>query len=136
MKRLMMHPSVLPKPVREFRPEVSPHIEMVVHRLMAKRPEDRFQTPAELVEALTTHQLHTQANGRSSDVSLTRSPRMAPAPLPTGRAGKLREDEANGKHLRGKAAEKATHRPPLADTAAVSPASHALQLIPARHTPH
>jgi len=129
MKKLMMHQSVLPKPVREFRPEVSRHIEMVVHRLMAKRPEDRFQTPAELVEALTTHQLHTQANARSSDVPLTRSPRMAPAPLPTGREGKLREEEANGKHLRGKAAEEETHRPPLADTVAVSSASDALQLI-------
>src|SRR5205823_10170584 len=88
MKKLMMHQSVLPKPVREFRPEVSPHIEMVVHRLMAKRPEDRFQTPAELVEALTTHQLHTatlsspsqKANGRHPK---SRSPsELTPIPSP------------------------------------------------------
>jgi serine/threonine protein kinase len=61
MKKLMMHQSMLPRPVRELRPEVSPHIEMVVHRLLAKRPEERFQTPADLIEALTTHQLHSSA---------------------------------------------------------------------------
>jgi eukaryotic-like serine/threonine-protein kinase len=60
MKKLMMHQTMLPKPVREFRPEVAAHIEMVVHRLLAKRPEDRYQVPAELIEALTTHQLHTK----------------------------------------------------------------------------
>jgi serine/threonine protein kinase len=79
MKKLMMHQSVLPKPVREFRPDVSPQIEMVVHRLMAKRPEDRFQTPAELMEALTTHQLHVEtvdSIGLSSYV-LHRPPRPA-----------------------------------------------------------
>jgi len=82
MKKLMMHQSMLPKPVREFRPEVSPQIEMVVHRLMAKRPEDRFQAPAELVEALTTHQLHSEAlSGIGSSLySLNRQPRT---PLPT-----------------------------------------------------
>jgi serine/threonine protein kinase len=93
MKKLMMHQSMLPQPVREFRQDVSPHIEMVVHRLLAKRPEDRFQTPAELIEALTTHQLHTatlssptsKTNGRHSK---SRSPSaLSPIPSPPAAAG-------------------------------------------------
>jgi serine/threonine protein kinase len=118
MKKLMMHQSVLPNPVREFRPEVSPHIEMVVHRLMAKRPEDRFQTPADLVEALTTHQLHTEANGRSSSViSVPRSPRPE-TPVNLKR-----------KHPPVKAGEEETRRTPFVDTVAVPATSDSLQLI-------
>jgi serine/threonine protein kinase len=118
MKKLMMHQTVLPNPVREFRPEVSPHIEMVVHRLMAKRPEDRFQTPADLVEALTTHQLHTEANGRSSSViSVPRSPRPE-TPVNLKR-----------KHPPVKAGEEETRRTPFVDTVAVPTTSDSLQLI-------
>ena len=96
MKKLMMHQSALPKPVREFRPEVSPQIEMVVHRLMAKRPEDRFQIPADLVEALTTHRLHSEATG-SSLYALNRQPRKASPPdekiSSPGSNGKIKHDE-------------------------------------------
>jgi serine/threonine-protein kinase len=38
--------------VRQLRPEVSPALDAVVYRLMAKRPPDRFATPAELVSTL------------------------------------------------------------------------------------
>ncbi|HEV2946308.1 MAG TPA: serine/threonine-protein kinase [Gemmataceae bacterium] len=136
MKKLMMHQTMLPNPVREFRPEVSPHIEMVVHRLMAKRPEDRFQTPAELVEALTTHQLHTAANGPSSLFALNRGRSLDSPPLPgpdsgTGMDTGRSTGGTNGKHLQRKAAEEETHRPPIADTLAVSSASDSLQLIAA-----
>jgi len=140
MKKLMMHQTMLPKPVREFRPEVSPHIEMVVHRLMAKRPEDRFQSPAELVEALTTHQLHAAANGPSSLFALNRGRSLdslpVPPPLPVPDSGTGMDTGrgtggANGKHLQGRAAEEETHRPPVADTLAVPSASDSLQLIAA-----
>src|SRR5438128_318540 len=79
MKKLMMHQSMLPRPVREFRPEVSPHIEMVVHRLLAKRPEDRFQAPADLIEALTTHQLHSATLPNSLGEARRPSVRLTPA---------------------------------------------------------
>jgi len=99
MKKLMMHQSTLPKPVREFRAEVSPHIEMVVHRLMAKRPEDRFQTPGDLVDALTTHQLHSEAKetGQSSLFALNRRSRPTLPPEENtsspGPNGKIKQDE-------------------------------------------
>ncbi len=40
------------EPVEKLRPEVSPDLAAVVRRLMAKRPEDRYQTPAELAAVL------------------------------------------------------------------------------------
>jgi serine/threonine-protein kinase len=52
IKKLMMHQMAQAKPIREWRPDVPPGIEAVVERLMAKRPEDRYQTPGELAEVL------------------------------------------------------------------------------------
>jgi serine/threonine-protein kinase len=52
MEKLLKHRIETPKPVDKLRPEVPPGVVAVVQRLMAKKPEDRFQTPAELVKAL------------------------------------------------------------------------------------
>src|SRR5439155_12600870 len=41
-----------PTPVEYLRLDVPQHVAALVHRLMAKEPADRFQTPAELAEAL------------------------------------------------------------------------------------
>src|SRR5262249_3810256 len=51
-RKLIGHQAEEPRPVEELRPEVPPGVAAVVRRLMAKRPEDRFQTPAELAEFL------------------------------------------------------------------------------------
>ncbi|MFO0804584.1 MAG: serine/threonine-protein kinase [Gemmataceae bacterium] len=42
-----------PKPIREIRPEVPPEIEAIVVKMMAKKPEDRFQLPSDVMAALT-----------------------------------------------------------------------------------
>jgi serine/threonine protein kinase len=52
MRKLMMHQSEDAKPVRELQPEVPASLDAIVRRLMAKRKEDRFQTPADLADAL------------------------------------------------------------------------------------
>jgi serine/threonine-protein kinase len=52
MQRLLRHRNGRPRPVESLRPEVPPGVAAVVRKLMARRPEDRYQTPAELVEAL------------------------------------------------------------------------------------
>jgi serine/threonine-protein kinase len=52
VQRLMRHQREEPQPVRERRPAVSAALAEVVHRLLAKRPEDRYQTPGELARAL------------------------------------------------------------------------------------
>jgi serine/threonine-protein kinase len=41
-----------PRPVEQLRPHVPPAIAAVVRKLMAPRPEDRYQTPAEVLAAL------------------------------------------------------------------------------------
>jgi tRNA A-37 threonylcarbamoyl transferase component Bud32 len=52
MEKLLAHRTREPVPVEEARPEVPPAVAAVVRRLMAKQPEDRYQTPAEAAEAL------------------------------------------------------------------------------------
>ncbi len=49
---LLKHQMERPRPLGEVRPDVSAGLNAVVMRLLAKRPEERYQTPAELAEAL------------------------------------------------------------------------------------
>jgi serine/threonine-protein kinase len=50
--KLIRHQLDEPTPVEQLRPEVPPEVAGVVRKLMAKKPEDRYQTPAEVAEAL------------------------------------------------------------------------------------
>ncbi len=52
IQKLDRHRWEEPEPVERLRPEVSPELRAVLRRLMAKRPEDRYQTPAEAALAL------------------------------------------------------------------------------------
>ncbi len=49
---VLAHQLLEPLPLDEVRPDVPPEVQAVLRKLMAKRPEDRYQTPAEVVEAL------------------------------------------------------------------------------------
>jgi serine/threonine-protein kinase len=51
-QKLVWHQIKEPVPVNRFRPDLPPELVRVVHTLLRKRPEDRYQTPAELFEAL------------------------------------------------------------------------------------
>jgi serine/threonine protein kinase len=51
-QKLMWHQTRNPKPIREVRPEVPVEVAAVLEKMMAKNPEDRYATPAELAEAL------------------------------------------------------------------------------------
>lgn len=51
-QKLIWHQTRQPKPVRSLRPEVPEGIAAVIEKLMAKDREQRYQTPAEVVEAL------------------------------------------------------------------------------------
>jgi serine/threonine-protein kinase len=53
IQKLDKHRWEEPQPVEQARPEVPPELAAVVRRLMAKRPEDRYQTPGEVAAALT-----------------------------------------------------------------------------------
>lgn len=52
MEKLLKHRIEAPKPLDQLRPDVPPALVSVVQRLMAKKPADRFQTPAELATVL------------------------------------------------------------------------------------
>jgi serine/threonine-protein kinase len=51
-ERLYKHLQVEPPNIREFNPDVPDKLWAVLRRMLAKRPDDRFQTPAELLDAL------------------------------------------------------------------------------------
>jgi WD40 repeat protein/tRNA A-37 threonylcarbamoyl transferase component Bud32 len=51
-EKLLQHQLDEPEPLERLRPGVAPAVVAVVRRLMAKRPADRYQTPAELTAGL------------------------------------------------------------------------------------
>jgi serine/threonine protein kinase len=51
-QKLIGHMLWAPKSVREVRPDVADALVVVLEKMMAKNPWERYQTPAELVEAL------------------------------------------------------------------------------------
>src|SRR5262249_35095280 len=54
IEKLLHHQLDEPRPLEELRPEVPPPVREVVRRLMAKEPNDRYQTPAEVAQVLAS----------------------------------------------------------------------------------
>lgn len=52
VEKMMAHQTKDPQPIHEFNPDVPDTVVEVVHRLMAKKPEDRFSGLDEVVESL------------------------------------------------------------------------------------
>jgi phosphate ABC transporter phosphate-binding protein len=52
IQKLLFHQSRDPEPIRSLRPEVPEGLAAVVEKMFKKNPADRYQTPAELIEAL------------------------------------------------------------------------------------
>ncbi len=50
----------VPRPIREVNPDVPDWLVEIVDRLLAKQPEDRFETAAEVAELLGRHLAHVQ----------------------------------------------------------------------------
>jgi serine/threonine-protein kinase len=57
-EKLLMHCCVEPEPVEKLCPEVPAEIAAIVRRLMAKAPEDRYPSAAELLAALPAPPIH------------------------------------------------------------------------------
>src|SRR5207302_1538169 len=53
-EKLIKHQLEEPEPVQRLRPDVPPGVVDVLHRMMAKRPEDRYQIPAQVAAALVS----------------------------------------------------------------------------------
>ncbi len=51
-KKLMAHQTLEPQPIREITPEVPRKLQAIVQKMMAKDPNDRYQTPREVARAV------------------------------------------------------------------------------------
>jgi tetratricopeptide (TPR) repeat protein len=65
-ERVLKHLEADPPDVREFNADVNEALWAVLRRMLAKQPEDRYQTPAELLEAL--QQLRADEAGAAAPV--------------------------------------------------------------------
>ena len=74
LQKLLKHRLDEPVPVEQLRRDVPPGVASVVRKLMAKRPEDRYQTPAEAAAALAS-----AAHGEGSTSATFRTAAL-PAP--------------------------------------------------------
>jgi tRNA A-37 threonylcarbamoyl transferase component Bud32 len=74
-EKLLRHQQAEPPPLTGFRKDVPPELEQAVRKMLAKRPEDRFQSPAEIDGALAS--IHFSGGGNSSAL-VTGQPYGAP----------------------------------------------------------
>ena len=51
-QKLIWHQTRVPTSVRQLRPDIPEEVEAIVEKMLEKNPADRYQTPAELIEAL------------------------------------------------------------------------------------
>ncbi|HLW66695.1 MAG TPA: serine/threonine-protein kinase [Gemmataceae bacterium] len=72
-QKLMFHQLSAPTPITEYRRDVPRRLAVVIEKMLAKDPEQRFQTPAELADALAPWDEGPQAPGEEE------MPRLSPA---------------------------------------------------------
>jgi len=84
--KLFKHALEEPEALEGLRRDVPPAVSAIIRRLMAKKPEDRFQTPAEVAAALeqVLQVRSARAVAPSTDAAVTKD-RPAPAPPPDPR---------------------------------------------------
>jgi serine/threonine protein kinase len=99
--------------VRKVRPEISPALEQILARMMARNPAERYQTPGEVAKALGAHTAKGR-QGRSDpalvlDRPITRKPKAEATGRVTAQAGGLSPPET--------ASQKPAFRPTPAEAA-------------------
>jgi formylglycine-generating enzyme required for sulfatase activity len=82
LEKLFKHVQEEPTPVQVLRPEIPPALAAVVHKLVAKRPEDRYQTPAEVAAALEPYTRPTSPAAPPATPTAVKEPEPAPHPHP------------------------------------------------------
>jgi serine/threonine protein kinase len=82
-EKLYKHAESEPPDVRTFNPHVPAGLNKVLQRMMTKRPADRYQTPADLLEDLRRLERGETLgfSGRSSEVNWERPHRATPSPV-------------------------------------------------------
>jgi len=64
--KLIAHQEKQPEPIRSLRPDVSTTVVQIIDKMMAKRPEDRFASPAEVMRALEPWRIPTVQTAESA----------------------------------------------------------------------
>ena len=62
MEKLVRHSTDAAKPLNELRPDVPIEVAIIVQKMMAKKPDDRYQSAAELAAALLSYSGQEAAN--------------------------------------------------------------------------
>jgi serine/threonine protein kinase len=83
IQRVMAHVEKPPPSLGELRPGLPPGLTAVVAKMLAKKPADRYQTPAEVVEALAPFRTGGPVSPRAS-ASAVREPALAETRGETG----------------------------------------------------
>ena len=81
MEKLIMHCESEPMPVQQLRPEVPDELAAILHKMLAKQPSDRPQTPLELIQALAAFMRSHQTVSDNATVSAA-VPVAGPQPEP------------------------------------------------------
>lgn len=95
-EKLLKHQSVAPTPVRQLKSDIPEELEQIVLKLLAKKADDRFQTPNELMAALKPFAVK---KSQPYDLSAVKHPRATFSPL-LGRGPEVNEINVRG-HLSG-----------------------------------
>ena len=80
LQKLLQHQGQEPPDVRQFRPELPAEVSRLLRKMMAKDPRHRYQTPQQLLEALTT--LAERLGLEAADGVLKRARWAEPASFP------------------------------------------------------
>jgi len=90
MQKLLKHQTEEPTPIKQLRPEVPDEVALVLHKMLAKNPNDRYQIPLLVVAPLRHYTLSALGNAgsviRSSQGS---SPGMRPSSTMNVRPGTM-----------------------------------------------
>jgi hypothetical protein len=86
VQKVMAHTERQPPSLLEFRPDLPPGLARVVERMMAKPPEQRYQTPAEVAAALEPFTGATVVLSRAEMPVKRTGGRSRESPEPSGRA--------------------------------------------------
>ena len=83
-QKLIWHQIRPPKPIQEYRPDVPDEMWAVIQKMLAKAPEDRYQTPIEVVMALALWTSQPIAPPAESEMPRPLIPLAADAPTTEG----------------------------------------------------
>ena len=84
VQKLIRHQTEKPYPIEELRPGLPQEVHQVLNRMLEKRPEDRYQTPQQLADALDLY-LSPAVPNTPVPASIAETPPVAETPVPPTR---------------------------------------------------